>query len=94
MKRFLPVLLIAGAVLASVQPQVNTVGLVLHYKMWYGKLSSFRIFDYALKNANGQSAGGVIPKYPGFDFSSGVINAQSGSSLDNIFYLVIIKLAV
>lgn len=85
MKRFLLVLLIAGTVLASVQPQVNTVGLVLHYKMWYGKLSSFRVFDYALKNVNGQSAGGVIAKYPGFDFSSGVINAQSGSSIDNIF---------
>lgn len=83
-KAFLAILL-ASVVFGSVQPQVNTVGLVLHYKMWYNKLSSFRIFDYALKNANGQSAGGIIAKYPGFDFSSGVINAQSGSSIDNIF---------
>ena len=85
MKKYLLIFLLTGIALASVQPQVNTVGLALHYKMWYGKLSNFRIFDYALKNANGQVAGGVIPKYPGFDFSSGVINAQSGSSIDNIF---------
>jgi len=66
-------------------PQVSTKGLVLHYKMWAGFVTSSRVFDYSLKEELGESAGYVTFEGPGFDFAEGVINAQSDSDIDNIF---------
>jgi len=66
-------------------PQVNTKGLLLHYKMWDGFAVSTFTFDYSLKGSLGESAGYVTPEYPGYDFTSGVINAGSGSDVDNVF---------
>ena len=52
-------------------PQVNTVGLIAHYKMWDGLMTTDEIFDYTL-NGNGgtlQDTGAtLIPTFPGFYF--------------------------
>ena len=66
-------------------PQVNSVGLVFHYKMWDGYMSASTVFDYSLNGNQGTAAGTVTPEYPGFDFSSGEISAGSGAVIDDIF---------
>jgi len=66
-------------------PQVNSVGLVFHYKMWDGFMTTNTVFDYSLNENQGTSAGFVTPEYPGFDFTSGVINAGSGAVIDDVF---------
>lgn len=69
------------------QPQVNTVDLILHYKMWDGLHSSTRIFDYSLENPfpyDGVVTGGITPTYPGLLFDEGEINASNGAT-DNMW---------
>jgi len=69
------------------QPKVNTVDMVLHYKMWDGLHSSTRIFDYSLKNLfpnDGVVSAGVTPTYPGLLFDEGYINASRGAT-DNMW---------
>jgi hypothetical protein len=67
---------------SAAQNQVNSVDLVLHYKMWDGRMTSSRVFDYTFLNAFGAIAGGVSPQYPGLLFESGVINASRGATDD------------
>lgn len=75
---------IMGIAAGSVQPQVNTVDLVLHYKMWDGLLTPVRVFDYTFKNAFGviNVEGNVSPQYPGLLFNEGYINASRGATDD------------
>lgn len=95
MKKYIKVILVCllmlgsvimGITAGSVQPQVNTVGLVLHYKMWDGLLTPTRVFDYTFKNAFGviNVEGNVSPQYPGLLFNEGYINASRGAT-DNIW---------
>ena len=66
-------------------PQVNTVGLVAHYKLWAGLTTAGEVFDYAL-NGNTGTVTGAAPAYPGFLFANGnKISCGSDSSIDNIF---------
>lgn len=56
-------LLCAGA-------QVNTVGLVSHYKLWAGLMSAGKVFDYGFNGNTGDLNGTDIePSYPGFLFN-------------------------
>ncbi len=49
--------------------QVDTVGLVAHYKLWTG-LAGTTVFDYSLNGAAGTPAGtDISPVYPGFSFN-------------------------
>ena len=66
-------------------PQVNTVGLVFHYKMWDGYMTASEVFDYSLNENQGTSAGTVTPEYPGFDFTNGEISSGSGTLIDDVF---------
>ncbi len=51
-------------------PQVNTVGLVAHYKLWAGLTSATTVFDYSLGGATGTVTGtDIAPTYPGFSFN-------------------------
>ncbi len=51
-------------------PQVNTVGLVAHYKLWAGLTSTGEVFDYSLGGATGTLTGtDIAPTYPGFSFN-------------------------
>ncbi len=51
-------------------PQVNTVGLVTHYKLWAGLTTTGEVFDYSLGGATGTVTGtGIAPTYPGFSFN-------------------------
>ena len=66
-------------------PQVNTVGLVAHYKLWAGLATTGQVFDYAL-NGNTGTVTGAAPAYPGFLFADGSrISCGSDSSIDDIF---------
>ncbi len=67
-------------------PQVNTVGLVAHYKLWAGLTTAGEVFDYAL-NGNTGTVTGATPAYPGFLFDAvdDEIDCASGSSIDNVF---------
>ena len=70
------------------QPQVNTEGLLAHWKMWDGKVSANSIFDYALNANLGADSGTVNTAYPGFFFnegSGGQINFGSDTTIDNIW---------
>jgi len=56
-------------------PQVNTVGLIGHWKLWDGLMSTGLVFDYSLGGKGGTlfdtdapAAPTLIPAYPGFDF--------------------------
>ena len=69
----------------SMHPQVNTVGLVFHYKMWDGYMTASEVFDYSLNENQGTSAGTVTPEYPGFDFTNGEISSGSGTLIDDVF---------
>ena len=57
------------------QPQVNTVGLVAHWKLWAGFTSSVKVFDYSL-NGNIGTVSGASPSYPGFTFDDASDNIQ------------------
>lgn len=55
------------------QPQVNTVGLIAHYKMWDGLMTTGEIFDYTCNGHGGSLQDGddpitLVPAYPGFHF--------------------------
>ncbi|KKM88447.1 hypothetical protein LCGC14_1258650 [marine sediment metagenome] len=51
-------------------PQVNTVGLVAHYKLWAGLTTAGEVFDYSLGGATGTVTGtDIAPTYPGFSFN-------------------------
>ena len=67
-------------------PQVNTVGLVAHYKLWAGLTTTGKVFDYAL-NGNEGAVTGATPAYPGFLFDAvdDEISCGSDSTIDNIF---------
>ncbi len=67
-------------------PQVNTVGLVAHYKLWAGLTTAGEVFDYAL-NGNTGTVTGAAPAYPGFLFDAfnDEIDCGSGNSIDDIF---------
>lgn len=49
-------------------PQVSTVGLIAHYKLWAGPTTTGKIFDYSLNGHTG-TLQGTSPtfKYPGID---------------------------
>lgn len=89
MKRILIILLVlsiaitAYAVIAGagvryvrpMHPQVNTVGMIGHWKLWDGVMSGTAIFDYDLggkvgtvTDTDAPAAPTLIPTYPGFDF--------------------------
>lgn len=73
--------------MSRAQPNVCTVDLILHYKMWDGLHSSTRVFDYSLENPfpyDGVVSAGVTPTFPGFLFDSGEINASLGAT-DNMW---------
>lgn len=65
------------------QPQVSTVGLIAHYKLWAGLMVTGKVFDYSL-NGNIGTVSGALPKYPGFDFgdSSDHILVAADSTID------------
>ncbi len=98
MKRFITVVLLCSLIMGlgimrvaegspAAQNQVNSVDLILHYKMWDGLHSSTRIFDYSLENLfpyDGVVTGGVTPTYPGLLFDEGEINASLGAT-DNMW---------
>ncbi len=67
-------------------PQINTVDLVAHYKLWAGLTTTGEVFDYSL-NGNTGTVTGAVPAYPGFAFdaSGDEIACGSDSSIDNIF---------
>lgn len=55
-------------------PQVNTVGLIAHYKLWDGLMSIGlgKVFDYACHGHDGTiqdgADGSLVPTFPGFYF--------------------------
>ena len=52
-------------------PQINTVGLVGHWKLWDGLMTTGLVFDYTCRNHVGTLQDGgttLVPTYPGFDF--------------------------
>jgi len=52
-------------------PQINTVGLVGHWKLWDGLMTTDEVFDYTCRGHNGALQDGgttLVPTYPGFDF--------------------------
>ncbi len=51
-------------------PQINTVGLVAHYKLWAGLTTAGEVFDYSLGGNTGTVTGtDIAPAYPGFAFN-------------------------
>ncbi len=53
-----------------VTPQINTVGLVAHYKLWAGLTTTASVFDYSLDGKPGTPTGtDIAPAYPGFTFN-------------------------
>ena len=70
-------------------PQVNTQGLLAHWKMWDGlcrNTVSHLVFDYALNGNLGTNTMLEYGAYPGLNFVDGSqINAGSDSTLDNLF---------
>lgn len=56
-------------------PQVNSVGLIAHYKMWDGLMTTGKIFDYSLNGHGGTLVDTdtpitLVPTYPGFYFDN------------------------
>lgn len=51
-------------------PQMNTVGLVAHYKLQHSPMNSAEVFDYSLGGFEGALLGtDIAPAYPGFTFN-------------------------
>lgn len=51
-------------------PQISTVGLVAHYKLWAGLTAPGEVFDYSFGNKPGTVTGtDIVPTYPGFSFN-------------------------
>lgn len=75
------------------RPQVNTVGLVAHYKLWTGftkpvvaGVSDGSVFDYSLNGNDGaidKDNAVTLPAYPGFSFdgASSKITVAANSSI-------------
>lgn len=55
--------------LKHLRPQVSTVGLVAHYKLWAGLMAASKVFDYSLNGNLGILKGTIVFKYPGVDFN-------------------------
>lgn len=52
------------------KPQISTVGLVAHYKLWAGLTDASTVFDYSLSGKPGTPTGtDIAPAYPGFSFN-------------------------
>ncbi len=52
------------------KPQISTVGLVAHYKLWAGLTTTGTVFDYSLGGNTGTVTGtDIAPTYPGFSFN-------------------------
>ena len=68
------------------QPQVNTIGLVAHYKLQHGPMNASEVFDYSLNGFVGTLTG-TGPAYPGFLFDAvnDEISCGRGSGIDNLF---------
>jgi len=67
-------------------PQVNTDGLLAHWKLWDGFATTDTVFDYALNSNLGATTMLSYGAYPGYNFiDSSQINVGSGSTLDNLF---------
>ena len=70
-------------------PQVNTQGLLAHWKMWDGlcrNVVSHQVFDYALNGNLGANTMLEYGAYPGLNFIDGTqINVGSDTTLDNLF---------
>ena len=50
------------------RPQISTVGLVAHYKLWAGLTTTGEVFDYSLNGNNG-TVTNALPASPGFSFN-------------------------
>lgn len=71
-------------------PQVNTVGLIAHYKMWDGLMTTGEIFDYTCNGNNGtlfdtDTPLTLIPKYPGFYFDGANDYIDTGDTFHTMF---------
>lgn len=67
-------------------PQVNTQGLLTHWKMWDGFASSASVFDYSLNTNLGTTTMVSYGAYPGYSFVDGSqINCGSDTTLDDVF---------
>ncbi len=65
------------------KPQISTVGLVAHYKLWAGLTTTGAVFDYSLNGLIGTLNGPTVaPAYPGFFFDGAqdFIDIGSGPS--------------
>lgn len=53
------------------RPQISTVGLVAHYKLWAGLTTTGEVFDYSFGGATGTVTGtDIAPAYPGFSLNN------------------------
>lgn len=68
-------------------PQVNTKGLLAHWKFWDGFVTTDRVFDYSLNANLGSTTMISYGSYPGYLFVVGgsQINCGSDATLDNLF---------
>lgn len=67
-------------------PQVNTVGLVLYYKLWAGLTTTATVFDYSLSGNNGTPSGtSIVPANPGFDLAGSDEYFDTGSPFQLTF---------
>lgn len=66
--------------------RANTVGLVLHYKLWTPPFTSGKVFDYSLNGYTGTVNGTSLkPVYPGYDFAGADEYIDIGSTLAALF---------
>ena len=67
-------------------PQVNTNGLLAHWKLWDGLCTSTKVFDYSFNSNLGSTTMLDYGAYPGYEFIDGSqITVGSGATLDNLF---------
>lgn len=104
MKRFLIILLILSITLTvyatyigagvtfvrPLHPQVNTVGLVAHWKLWNGLMTTGLVFDYSLNGNDGTLVDTdtpitLIPTYPGFNFDGDNDYIDTGDTFQSTF---------
>lgn len=66
------------------KPQISTVGLVAHYKLWAGLTDGSTVFDYSLGGFVATLTGtDIAPAYPGFVFNGtddfiGIVTGPTG----------------
>ncbi len=71
MKKSMAIVLYLAALVfgvGKIRPQVNTLGQVLHYKLWAGLTTTATVFDYSLNGNDGTVSSVPTPVFPGFDF--------------------------